>query len=725
MKRYTSINTALLLTLAVLNCVQAFQPPNIVYFYADDMGWGTISANQRIAKANGVDTSEIEKLIMPNIDKLTDGGINFTHAYGNTVCSPARSSQQTGFHQGHTWADRNDPSDDKAIRTQDPTLGKTLAAAGYRNGMYGKWGYGATRDPLNPKIVNPQTLPIAHGYHDCVVELHHIRAHTFLQPTLWYSHVAADSTVTMDTTLRDNQEVFPGVDLYADNYYTAGAIKFIRTEANGPSPFFAQLSFQIPHSPFGDITTIPGWFDAYANTDTSTWGQQEKQYAAMITLMDQRIGEVLDALRDPNNDGDQSDSIIKNTLIIFSSDNGGGSYAPVKFFKGNGHLSNYKGSVYEGGIRDPLVFYWEGVIKPGQSTDYKTCVTDIFPTFCELAGIASPVGLDGSSIAPLLTNQGYLRKRPYFCYEGNDRKGLQWSVIRGQFKLSKETKTGKLHLYDLDKDESEQNNLADSPEFKTHISEMQEIALAENLEEPDSYANVFPTWIGGNEADITAANSWRETGKWDFDRKWPQSSVPEANWNARVVNTKSIKQTAYLKDSIQILGFEVAGNATNKSPMELTLHRNVELTGRNEIRIAPYGVLKLDQSTLTSTRRVDIFKHGTLEGHGRINSDLYNAGTIQSQRIHVTGSFHQTSTASLQLLLSEGTPLAVQGQAQLNGTLRCELPTARTFPKGQSLALITASSIKGRFNNGNDNISVNSQRFKIQYNTGSVNLIKQ
>ena len=78
--------------------------------------------------------SEISKIITPNIDKLVAGGLNFTHSYSNPVCSPSRSSQQTGFHQGHTWADWNDPSDDKAMRTQDPTMGKVLAKAGYRNG---------------------------------------------------------------------------------------------------------------------------------------------------------------------------------------------------------------------------------------------------------------------------------------------------------------------------------------------------------------------------------------------------------------------------------------------------------------------------------------------------------------------------------------------------------------------------------------------------------------
>jgi arylsulfatase A-like enzyme len=640
-----------------------------------------------------------------------------------------------GFHQGHTWADWNDPNDDKAMRTQDPTIGKILSKAGYRTGMYGKWGYGATRDLENPKIVNLQTLPINHGYHDCVVELHHVRAHTFLQPTLWYSHVNADGNITMDTSLLDNRKMFPKEDLYADNYYTAGAIKFIREEANGPSPFFLQLSFQIPHGPFDEIDTLPGWFDDYKDVDTSKWEHNIKQYAANMTLMDKLIGRVMAALRDPNNDGDESDSIMDNTLIIFSSDNGGGGYKELRFFNGNGHLRDYKGTVAEGGIRDPLAFYWEGVIEPGQTTDYKTCVTDIFPTFCELAGTQPPVGIDGVSIVPAILGKGVGRQRPYFCYEAPGGKSWIWSVVRGDMKLGKEA-NGKLHLYNLKTDESETNNLADDPAYADLIFELLQIAQDENLEADNLYANVWPTWVGKNGANVNDPGSWMETGTWEFDNKWPQSETPAENWNAVVVNRFKRKQKAFLDTSIETLGFEVCGNPDSGAIMELELKWNTTLVGRNEIRIAPHSIVKIDGGILESVRWVDIQKDATLEGCGSVNATLYNAGkldiaaaSVASKRkrgggLTVAGDFDQSKTGTLAIAVGRMSPLVVKGKADIAGQLKLTIPKDFKARNGQRFPVLRASSVSGEFGTGQKTIVSGEHKFRIHYSTTMVELEK-
>ncbi len=726
----------ILLSIVLSTAAFAAAPrPNIVYFFADDLGWAGIRANQKIAAAKGADVTEISKIITPNIDKLVAGGINFTHAYSNSVCSPSRSSQQLGFHQGHTWADWNDPSDDKAMRTQDPTIGKVLSAAGYRNGMYGKWGYGATRDLENPKIVNLQTLPVNHGYHDCVVELHHIRAHTFLQPTLWYSHVDAKGNIVRDTSLLDNKKMFPKEDLYADNYYTAGAIKFIREEANGPAPFFVQLSFQIPHGPFDEIDTLPGWFDDYKDVDTSNWEQNIKEYAANMTLMDKLIGRVMATLRDPNNDGDESDSIMDNTLIIFSSDNGGGNYKELKFFNGNGHLRNYKGTVEEGGIRDPLAFYWEGVIEPGQTTDYKTCVTDIFPTFCELAGTQPPVGLDGVSIAPVILGKGEARKRPYFCYEAPGRKSWIWSIVKGDMKLGKE-ENGTLHLYNLEEDESETNNLASEPDHADLIFELLQIAQDENLEADNLYANVWPTWVGENGANVNDPSSWIETGTWEFKNKWPQSETPAGSWNAVVVNRLRKKQSAYLDSSIETLGFEISGNPDGGAIMELELIWNTTLVGRNEIRLAPNSIVKMDGAVLESMRWVDVQKDATLQGCGSVKATLINAGmldlaasNVASKRqgagsLTVSGDFEQSATGTLAVEVGRMSPLLVKGKAAIDGQLKLSIPKKFTARKGERFPVLQARSVTGRFESGSKAVTAGEHKFRIHYGTTSVELEK-
>ncbi len=692
-----------LATILSLSALSADDRPNIVYFYADDMGWAGIRANAKVAQSYGVDITEVSKIITPNIDKIVAGGINFTHSYGATVCSPARSSQQTGFHQGHTWADRNDPADDKAMRTQDPTIGKVLAAAGYRNGMYGKWGYGATRDIDAPVITNQQTIPIEHGYHDCVVELHHIRAHTFLQPTLWYSHIARDGTITLPTTLLDNRKQFPEYDLYADNYFAAGAMKFIREEAKEPSPFFVQVSFQVPHAPFDEIETVEGWFDDYADTDTSTWDQRTKWYAAMMTLMDKRIGEIMATLRDPNGDGDESDSLMADTLVIFSSDNGGARNPMLEFFNANGHLKGFKTGIDEGSLRTPLAFYWEGVIEPGQTTDFKTCVTDIFPTFCELAGVEAPVGLDGVSIAPLITGKGKQRIRPHFSYEANLRDTTTWAVIRDDIKLIKR-RDGSFDLYDIKKDPSESDSLINKAQYAKTADLLKAIAYADNLDAHDFYANVWPTWIGKDGADVNDASSWQETGEWPFERKWPQSETPTENWNAVVTNTTGKDQTVRLKDSINVLGLEVRGDLESGSKISLKLSPKITLNGRNEVRMAPLSVTYLNGARLRSMRWVELNRGARLVGHGKISSDFYVSGELELS------------------ILKEAPSLTVSGSLTLNGTLAINAEHIRSLEAGESRVIIEAKSVEGNFNNPDDLVKTENATFQIIYKEDSVSL---
>ena len=165
---------------------QLTQParPNILYFYVDDMGWGSIGPNGQATRS----AKNLPFVRTPNLDRLAKQGVNFTRGYGCHVCSPARSSQQSGFHQGHTFADRNDPNNaKKAMRADDILMGDALAEAGYVTGYWGKWGYGGSKDRVQPVIENVQTLPTSHGYKHVLAELHHVRAHTFFQPTLWHA----------------------------------------------------------------------------------------------------------------------------------------------------------------------------------------------------------------------------------------------------------------------------------------------------------------------------------------------------------------------------------------------------------------------------------------------------------------------------------------------------------------------------------------------------------
>jgi len=262
------IKGCLLFTVAAVcfQCLpaQATRRPNILNFYADDMGWGSIGPNgQDDRRASG-----LANVLTPNIDRLAEQGINFQRAYGCMVCSPARSSQQTGFHQGHTWADRNNPDNaKKAMRADDITMGEALKAAGYVTGYWGKWGYGASSDKSNPVIQNIQTLPNSHGYDYVLAELHHVRAHTFFQPTLW-SFKPGDSQMGLvpnslatyannpgypESPAKQSHTNYPAT-AYCDDSYAFAALDFVRTQAQAynadGTPFFALLAAQIPHGPY-------------------------------------------------------------------------------------------------------------------------------------------------------------------------------------------------------------------------------------------------------------------------------------------------------------------------------------------------------------------------------------------------------------------------------------------------------------------------------------------
>ena len=192
MKTYFLLLALALATMPVTKLVAANPArPNILYFYVDDMGWGSIGPNGQAARK----AKNLPYVHTPNLDRLAAEGINFTRGYGCHVCSPARSSQQSGFHQGHTFADRNDPNNaKKAMRSDDVLMGDALSTAGYVTGYWGKWGYGGSKGRVRPVIENVQTLPTSHGYKYVLAELHHVRAHTFFQPTLW-SAPAASNTV--------------------------------------------------------------------------------------------------------------------------------------------------------------------------------------------------------------------------------------------------------------------------------------------------------------------------------------------------------------------------------------------------------------------------------------------------------------------------------------------------------------------------------------------------
>lgn len=733
--------------------------PNILYFYVDDLGWGSIGPNgQAERKAKG-----LPFVRTPNIDALAAKGINFTRGYGCHVCSPARSSQQTGFHQGHTFADRNDPDNaKKAIRTEDITMGDALRAAGYTTGYWGKWGYGGSAEQKNPTIDNIQTLPTSHGYQHVLAELHHVRAHTFFQPTLWSAPAKgkkpgglelvpnsmkpyAGNDRYPDDPAKQNHPKYPET-AYCDDLYAFAALDFVRDNAKAfreeGRPFFGLLAVQIPHAPFDEISQLPLWDEAYKDDPHfADLPPQAKQWAAMVTRIDAHFGNILAALEDPNGDGDSSDSIADQTLVLFQSDNGGPGGANNSVFDANGGLRGNKGKIEEGGIRVPLVMRWPGKIhadsdlKAGTDCDRVVDVTDLLPTFCELAGARIPLGVDGVSIAPLLSGEGKQQDREFIIHEAGNGK----SIIRGNHKLVLNSKGGNRNkkkepaagftLYDLSKDHAEKNDIgSEHPELVTELSTL---LLGERVNEPKGFSNTYHQWTGKNGANTSNPENWSDYVYENAGITYQTDNGPPHHaWVARIENRSKESSVAKADVDLEVLGLEIQGNS-KAAVQTLHLDRDVGLVGRNEIRIAEHGSLVVDGGTVSSLRALKILPEGALTGHGTIDSSVLQEGLIaigasKNETLKVNGSLEQESTAQLEvsLLENDNAPILVSGNAKLGGTLAVTIPKGFAPESEQSFSVISAASIKGTFSNSEVETK-EGHRFEIRYSEKSVSLVRK
>ena len=707
--------------LSILSATVSFgaDRPNILYLYVDDMGWGSIGPNgQAERKAQGK-----PYVLTPNLDRLAAAGVNFRRGYGCTVCSPARSSQQTGFHQGYTFADRNDPDNaKKAIRTEDLTMGDVLSKAGYATGYWGKWGYGGSKDMQNPTLDNIQTLPTSHGYQFVVAELHHVRAHTFFQPTLWNAPVKPGAKASLELRPNSmanytNNKAYPNYPAsqnhpdypkiaYCDDVYAFAALDFVRNQAleynQSGKPFFGLFAAQIPHAPFKEVQRLPNWDQAY--TDKPYFPKlsaQSKQWCAMVTRIDAHFGNLIDALEDPNGDGDKSDSVAHDTLVVFQSDNGGPRGSNREELNANGGLQGSKGSIYEGGIRVPTIMRWpakitaDSKLKLGSSTDLVVDCSDMLSTFCELAGTPVPLGLSGVSFAPTLTTKGEQRVRDFLIHEA----GGQTSIIRGRYKLirsranAKASKpgtknkkrpkksgvgqdVGKVQLYDLMTDPAEKNNI--SSKHPQAVKELNALLTGEHVDEPAGFANTYHSWQGSKGASIATPSNWSDYIYLNAGITYMQESgSPKAHWCAAIDGGSAVAN----KDA-KFLGLEVGG--------DLTVKPGVTVHARNELRVTDKGQLFLQGGTVESLRWVDIQSGGTLTGHGTVNASLYANGT---------------------LTLSVDKALVVEGAAKLSGKLK--LTVAGKVKSGESITVLRAKSISGGF--ANNDALLDGKNYSIFY----------
>jgi len=737
---------------ATMTAASEAERPNILYFYVDDMGWGSIGPNgQAERKANNQ-----PYVRTPTLDQLARQGVNFLRGYGCHVCSPARSSQQTGFHQGHTFADRNDPDNaKKAMRADDILMGDALSAAGYVTGYWGKWGFGGSKDKVNPVIDNVQTLPTSHGYQYVLAELHHVRAHTFFQPTLWSAPASPNAVggleLVPNSLARYQNNAYPNTPAlqnhtsypqtaYCDDAYAFAALDFVRTQGENYNksgqPFFGLLAVQIPHAPFGEITTLPDWDKVYVNDPHyASLADQTRQWAAMVTRIDAHFANILAALEDPNNDGSTDDSIADNTLVVFQSDNGGPSGKNNVELDANGGLRGNKGKIQEGGIRVPLVMRWparinaNSTLKAGSTSRIIVDVTDLLPTFCELAGAPIPLGIDGMSIAPTLRGTGHQRKRKFIIHEAGNGQ----SIIRGKYKLvrSKRSRRGpdSLELYDLDADRAETTDIAaDHPEL---VEELETLLLGERVAEPKGFANTYHRWTGKDGARTSDPDSWSDYCYANAGITYmTDDGAPQLSWVARIENSGTAPNTAGADADLEFLALEIRGNAETRATQSLELGPGVNLTGRNEIRLGPCATFTIDNGMVSSLRWIDIHAGAVLKGTGSIDSTIYNYGKLMvmgnhQPRFNISDNYHQSADAALGLVLddSKQPSLLVAGDAMLDGTLQVTIGKGFRPAPGESYTVLTANRITGTFANSDKTLVANDgTRFTIRHSESAVTL---
>lgn len=414
--------------------------PNIIYIMADDMGY------------NDLGCYGSHRIETPNIDQMAAEGIRFTRHYaGAPVCAPSRSALMTGQHTGHTpvrgnlqWESFGQcPLPDNTV-----TVASLLKNAGYKTALIGKWGLGVENTSGDP---HSQGFDSYYGYL-CQV-LAHNHAPEYLMDNGKKVYIGNKVQYADTSHWTKGLGSYPlEIKQFSQELFTNRALNFI--EENRGNPFFLYLSVVIPHdngeAPDGKrYSDIPS-FEPYENKD---WTESEKGYAAMITYLDKEVGKIISKLKELG--------IDENTLVIFTSDNGGD--APDSFYtECNQPLRGHKHDLYEGGIRVPFIARWPGKIQPGAETNHVSAFWDFMPTVCEIAGIKTPEKSDGISYLPTLLGKQQ-NKHDHLYFEFHEQGGKQavikdnWKLIRLNVKNSDLTS---LELYNIKTDISEQNNLA-------------------------------------------------------------------------------------------------------------------------------------------------------------------------------------------------------------------------------------------------------------------------
>lgn len=413
----------LLLISLLLSCNKSIiNKPNILLIMSDDQGYHDVSY---------YGTSDIKT---PNIDLIKKNGIRFDNFYANSpVCSPTRASLMTGLYPDkagvpgviRTYKDNNWGF----LRNDILLLPNRLNKLNYDTALIGKWHLGLE----SPNTPNDRGFDFFHGWLGDMMD------------DYW------DHKRHGINYMRLNDKIIE-VKGHATDLFTDWSIEYIKSKKNSNKPFFLYLAYNAPHFP---VQPPKNYLEKVIKREKDI-DSVRANLVAFIEHMDYGIGRVINSLKETNQ--------FENTLIIFTSDNGG--HNPSK--ANNGPLRDGKQSVYEGGLKVPTVVSWEKNIKKNISSNKTILTMDLYPTILEIAGDNNKLNIDGTSFADELYNPKNNHKNDRNIYFVRREGGMKYSgktisaIRKGSWKLLQNSPFDSLELYNLDLDPQEKNNLINS-----------------------------------------------------------------------------------------------------------------------------------------------------------------------------------------------------------------------------------------------------------------------
>jgi len=427
----TALLTALVSSAAPL---QAAEKPNLVIFYADDLGWGETSCYG------------CKDIQTPNIDSLAANGVRFTQGYvAATYCSPSRAGLMTGRYPTRFGHEFNSVANVTGLRLDQTTIANRLKDLGYATACVGKWHLGNSM-PYRPT---------KRGFDEFFGTL----ANTpFFHPTNF-----------VDSRINDEVREIKDDSFYTTDQYAERSLDWL--DKNKDKPKFLYLPFNAQHAP---LQAPQKYLDKFKHIQD----EKRQTFAAMMYGMDEAIGRVIKKIRDQG----QED----NTIYFFIGDNGGPTQSTTS---ANGGLNGFKMTTYEGGPRVPFIAQWKAKFPKGKVYDLPVMNLDVLPTAVTAAGgqLATIDRIDGVDITPYVTGENKARPHETMYW----RYGPQWGIRHGDWKLVvSRGGSGKPELYNLAADFAESKDLASAEPDK--YKQLQALYDAWNKEQAEPSAPDAP-----------------------------------------------------------------------------------------------------------------------------------------------------------------------------------------------------------------------------------------